>query len=288
MSSKADLSTVAKSLCDNRGYTYGDSVGRGAFKKVFHVKGKSGEEYALKLLKGDLSAQRTHREIEALKRCNHANIAKLFGTDTYVFEGRKYSFTLEEFLSGGTLTEWIKRHGSLNDEQLNELATPLINAISYIADLGLVHRDIKPDNIMFREDEITPVLVDFNLVRDLLAASLTQSWLNRGPGTPYFASPEQLNNQKRLIDWRTDQFSLGVTLCYARFGVHPYKHPDESDLSPKTVERVATRGAVSDYMLDKFKSTGLVCLERMIKIWPVERFRRPKDLETAWQNKGGM
>ena len=288
MSSKANLSQVAKSLCDTRGFTLGDFVGGGAFKKVFRVEGKNGEEYALKLLKGDLSVQRTHREIEALQRCDHSNIAKLFRTGTYDFERRKYSFTLEEFLPGGTLTEWIRRYGWLDDEQLIELATPLIDAISHIADLGLVHRDIKPDNIMFRDDEITPVLVDFNLVRDLLSASLTQSWLNRGPGTPYFASPEQLNNQKRLIDWRTDQFSLGVTLCYARFGVHPYQHPDESDLSAKTVERVAMRGGVSDYMLDKFKSTGLVCLERMTKIWPVERFRRPMDLETAWHNIGGM
>jgi hypothetical protein len=58
----------------------------------------------------------------------------------------------------------------------------------------------------------TPALVDFGLVRDLSETSLTASWLPRGPGTPLFASPEQLNNEKALIDWRSDQFSIGVIL----------------------------------------------------------------------------
>ena len=287
MGSKTELPEVAKSICDTRGFTFGKSVGGGAFKKVFHVEDKDGKEYALKIVKGALNAKRTEREILALQRCNHANIAKLFGTDTCEFGGRKYGFTLEEFLPGGTLTERVRREGLLDDEQILELATPLIGAIIHISDLGLVHRDIKPDNVMFRHDGVTPVLVDFNLVRDLSAASLTKSWLNQGPGTPYFASPEQLNNQKKLIDWRTDQFSLGVTLCYVRFGVHPYQHPGESGFSVKTVERVAMRGGASGEIVEKFRSSGLVCLERMTRAWPVERFRRPRDLEKAWHDKGG-
>ena len=288
MGSKTDLPQVAQSICDTRELTFGKSVGGGAFKKVFRVEGKNGKEYALKIVKGAASAQRTGREILALQRCDHPNIAKLYKVDTYEFQGRKYNFTLEEFLPGGTLTDWVRRDGWLDDEQLFELGIPLIGTIRHISDLGLVHRDIKPDNIMFREDGTTPVLVDFNLVRDLSAVSLTQSWLNRGPGTPYFASPEQLNNQKRLIDWRTDQFSLGVTLCYVRFGVHPYQHPGDSDLSAKTVERVAMRGARSDDILEKFEKSGLICLKIMTAIWPVERFRRPKDIEKAWHNKGGV
>jgi len=90
-------------------------------------------------------------------------------------------------------------------------------------ELDLVHRDIKPANIMFKEGLETPVLVDFGIVRDLAATSLTQTWSPIGPGTPFFASPEQLNNEKHLIDWRSDQFSLGVTLYFARTARHPYQ-----------------------------------------------------------------
>jgi serine/threonine protein kinase len=94
-----------------------------------------------------------------------------------------------------------------------------------------VHRDIKPDNIMLREDGRTPVIVDFGLVRMLDEPSITGSWADRGPGTPFYASPEQLRNEKPLIDWRSDQFSLGVSLSRVTIGVHTYQQiPDEDPL----------------------------------------------------------
>jgi serine/threonine protein kinase len=124
------------------------------------------------------------------------------------------------------------------------------------------------------------------LVRDLSAVSLTHSWLNQGPGTPYFAAPEQLNNQKRLIDWRTDQFALGVTLSFVRFGMHPYQHTGEPKFSPKTVERVASRGPRNVGTLQQFEGAGFPCLKKMTNCWPVERFRRPEELRKAWSERG--
>ncbi len=287
MDSKAKLTQVAKSICDEEGLIFGDYAGGGTFKQVFRVETSDGEVYALKVVKGSASTQRTDREIQAIKKCDHPSIGKLFSVGSHNFESNKYEFILEEFLAGGTLTSFLDRNGFLENKEIFKLGEPLIDAISHIAALNLVHRDIKPDNIMFRSDGITPVLVDFGLVRDLSAVSLTQSWLNCGPGTPYFAAPEQLNNQKELIDWRTDQFSLGVTLCYICFEVHPYQLPNESDWSPKTIERVAKHGVRSSVVLDKFKKSGLSCLKVMTNAWPVERFRKPSDLEKAWQqNKG--
>lgn len=286
MGSETNLSQIAQAICEKKGLALDKRVGGGAFKQVFRVETEGGDSYALKIIKGTIAAQRTDREIEALKRCDHANIARLFKTGTCESHGTKYSFILEEFLSGGTLTLRYQELGPLNNEELCKLAQPLISAISHVASLDLVHRDIKPDNIMFREDRETPVLVDFNTVRNLAEVSLTQSWLNQGPGTPYFAAPEQLNNQKSLIDWRTDQFSLGVTLCCVRFGAHPYEHSGEGQLSPHTVERVATRGRRSDCILAKFEENALSCLQKMTNIWPVERYRWPTDLQVAWENIG--
>jgi len=286
--SKTNLTQVAKSICDQEGLTFGEYVGGGAFKQIFRVETSDNRVYALKVVKGSASTQRTGREIQAIQKCNHPNIGKLFSVGNHDFDGNKYVFTLEEFLAGGTLTSFLNQNGFLGNKGIFKLGEPLIDAISHIAALDLVHRDIKPDNIMFRTDGVTPVLVDFGLVRDLSAVSLTKSWLNCGPGTPYFAAPEQLNNQKQLIDWRTDQFSLGVTLCYACFGAHPYQLPSESDLSPKTVERVASRGKRSSIVLDKLEKSGLSCLKVMTNAWPVERFRKPSDLEKAWQENKGV
>jgi len=199
-----DLAEVAKSICDSEELILRRCVGGGAFKRAFRVEWAPGESYALKVINGPASAPRTLREIDALKKCNHPNIARLVAADSHYFHEVQYDFTLEEFLSGGTLTTRLLRHGNLDNEETLKLGQALIDALGHVASLDLVHRDIKPDNIMFRDDSRTSVLVDFGLVRDLSASSLTHTWVNRGPGTPYFAAPEQLNNQKRLIDWRTD------------------------------------------------------------------------------------
>jgi serine/threonine protein kinase len=280
--SRSSVAEIARAICCRQGFTFVESVGKGAFKKVFSVKDKIGKRYALKIIRGPIQDERTRREVEALEKCDHLNIGKLLKVDIYTSGGVDYTFTIEEFLDGGTLTQCYEKRGCLDDGTVFAIGKGLISAVGHIAELGLVHRDIKPDNIMFRSDGEAPVLVDFNLVRDLSAVSLTQSWLNRGPGTPYFASPEQLNNEKRLIDWRTDQFALGVTLFFVRFGMHPYQHPGEAAFSQKTVERVAARGPRSKEVLQRFDETAIVCLEKMTRTWPVERFRRPAELQKVW------
>lgn len=284
-SSNTDLTQIAQKICEIKKLKFISYVNKGAFKQVFRVETAQGEPYAMKIIR-NISSQRTNREVDAIQKCNHPNIARLFEIDTHDINGSKYIFTLEEFLGGGTLTSRLQQNGCLKEEQIFNLGKQLIDAISHIAALGFVHRDIKPDNIMFKDEGNTPVLVDFGLVRDLSAISLTQTWINCGPGTPYFAAPEQLNNQKHLIDWRTDQFSLGITLCYACFGVHPYQFPDEPQFSSKTVERVATYGCRSKEVLNNFEKSTFRCLKKMTNIWPVERFRIPISLKKNWENKG--
>jgi len=155
--------------------------------------------------------------------------------------------------------------------------------VRHIAAIGLVHRDLKPDNILFREDAVTPVIVDFGLVRDLTDTSLTESWFLRGPGTPFFAPPEQLRNEKAMIDWRADQFSLGVLLAISLFGLHPYQ--EEGAPSQQAVERVAQRVAQPDWFLKAARKANLDVLVKMTAPWPVERFRTPGDLCEAWRTR---
>ena len=160
-----------------------------------------------------------------------------------------------------------------------------LDAIAHIADLDLVHRDIKPDNIMFREDQLTPVLTDFGVARDLMDSSLTPTWAPRGPGTPFFSSPEQLNNQKSLIDWRSDQFALGVVLAYVTLGMHPYRPASGSD--NVAVDLVATRQGPTQQFMESCRSSGLPVLAKMVASWPVNRYRTPAQLATAWSSQQG-
>lgn len=283
---ESDLVYVAKAICGEENLSFEDWVGTGSFKKVFRVSDKEGGLYALKIIIGSTHDPRTIREIDALKKCDHPNIGKLIKVGNHLVDAKSYDYMVEEFLPGGTLTSKLEEVEKLSIKEINNLGITLINAISHIATLRIVHRDIKPDNIMFREDGKTPVLVDFGIARDLSKASLTKTWQMRGPGTPYFAAPEQLNNRKRLIDWRTDQFSLGIVLCFSHVGLHPYQYTDEHLFSPLTVDRVASWGKQDSEIIDKCNKEGFTCIEKMTKAWPVERFRHPDDLEMAWQNQG--
>jgi serine/threonine protein kinase len=285
---EVDLSQVAHSICASEGFTLQEEVGGGAFKKVFRIEGSDGNVYALKVIHGSVSSPRTAREVQAMRRCDHPNIARLIHLDAHTFDGHRYDFLLEEYLAGGTLTERVKREGLLSDEATQTLGERLVDTLSHLAGLQLVHRDIKPDNIMYREDGTTPVLSDFGLVRDLAASSLTPTWAVPGPGTPYFAAPEQLNNQKTLIDWRTDQFSLGIVLSFVRFGRHPYQYSHEPLYSSPTVERVALRHPRCPQFFASIRDSGFVCLEKMTEPWPVQRFRTPEDLWLAWRGQRGV
>lgn len=267
---------LARAICTRRGLDFVSSVGSGAFKYTFHVK-EGNESRALKLYKGGLT-ERSEREIEAMIRCDHPHIAKFRSLETETVGSDTVSYAFEEFLAGGSLK---MRVATIGPDALPRLALPLAGALQHIAGLRLVHRDLKPDNIMFRDRTLDfPVIVDFGLVRNLADTSLTATWLIRGPGTPYFAAPEQLNNEKGMIDWRTDQFGLGVTLAIAWTGQHPYHVPPEP--APATVDRVATWSGPATSFLSRCKDSSLSALARMVEPYPVQRYRTPRELVEAW------
>jgi serine/threonine protein kinase len=276
------LADVAQAFCATNGHRFVGPVGAGAFKQTFHIILATGEPQALKVYQPGFSPERTSRELIAMQRCSHPNIGRLTAIASYYHDGVQYLLSVEEFLSGGTLTSRLQS-ALLSGRETRDIGGQLVSAAAHIASHDLVHRDIKPDNILFRADGITPVIVDFGLVRDLAGTSLTQTWLNRGPGTPFFAPPEQLRNEKTLIDWRSDQFSLGVVLAISAVGFHPYHEGEESPA--QTVDRVAERGPQSDSFLNAATQSGMPSLIRMTAAWPVERFRTPDDLQRAWKEE---
>ncbi len=271
---------VAQAYCATNGHRFIGPVGAGAFKETFHVVLATGEPQALKVYQPGFSPERTSRELSAMQRCSHPNIGRLTSIAGFYHDGVQYLLSVEEFLSGGTLTTRLQG-GLLSGPEAEDLGRQLARAVVHIASRDLVHRDIKPDNILFRADGVTPVIVDFGLVRDLVRTSLTQTWLMRGPGTPYFAPPEQLRNEKALIDWRSDQFSLGVVVALSAFGFHPYQEMGESPAV--TVERVAERGLQGARFVDAANQAGMPFLIRMTAPWPVQRFRTPDELQRVWE-----
>jgi serine/threonine protein kinase len=284
MPADAKLQHVAQAICAARKLALGPEVGSGAFKHTFEVRVADGTARALKLYRKAGADARTQREVDAITRCSHPGVARFELIETWKDGADEYVYSLEEFLSGGTLTARLAG-GPLATGDVRALATSLIDAVGHIASLGLVHRDLKPDNIMFRTAGGAPVIVDFGLVRDLGQTSLTKTWLPHGPGTPYYAAAEQLNNEKPLIDWRTDQFALGVVLTMCGLGRHPYELPGMNPL--QVVDRVARREPSASTFDAWAAGNGLAPLVRMVAPWPIARFRTPPQLAAAWQSTGG-
>lgn len=274
------LDDVAVALCRSRGFTFVRPAGGGAFKRTYLVQQPDGLEVALKLYPHDASDERSERETEAMLRCSHPNIARLLEISTFVHEGRAHKYTLEEFIPGGTLTQRLASRAQMSPAELKTFGVPLIAALANIAANDLVHRDLKPDNIMLRADRVSPVIVDFGLVRTLNRTSLTPSWQPTGPGTPWFSAPEQLNNEKHLIDWRTDQFSLGVVFAHCLLNRHPYATTGETPA--QTLGRVGARTPVDIDFASSVRAAGLDQILRMVAPWPVQRFRTPPALAQAW------
>jgi serine/threonine protein kinase len=274
-----ELQNVAEAACAAYGAKLIRYLGRGAFKHTFLAE-LGGQQAALKILKRGFEIQRLKREVDAMARCSHPNIATLFGVGEVNVGSEKYTYLIEEALAGGSLADRLKASGLLAPGEAIPLATSLASALVHLEELNLVHRDIKPDNVMFRSDGQTPVLIDFGVVRDLEQESLTASFAMLGPGTPLFASPEQLRNDKAQIGHRSDQFALGVTISYCVFGTHPYQRDGDSQIA--VIERVGRNASPRADFTQQCVGHGLVALPKMVEAWPVRRYRTAKQLLSVW------
>jgi serine/threonine protein kinase len=277
MNGTANLADIAARLCTAISASLIRPIANGAFKQAFLIE-KSGQARALKIARiSDGLRSRFERETEALRGCSHPSIATLHDCFSYADGEVVYWVTIEEYLAGGTL-DTRRQLAAISHHELRAIGIALAEALAHLHERGLVHRDIKPANILFRED-MSPVLTDFGLVRVLDATSLTEDFVFQGPGTPFYAAPEQLNNDKASIDWRTDQFGLAVVLTECGLGYHPYSLPGMT--RQEVVLSVAGYDDLPSTTAEELKKVGFGGLIRALQPWPISRYRWPSDLIRA-------
>lgn len=180
-------------------------LGSGAFADVWLVRFDDNRKYAVKLLKkpyGTAVMRRFQREGASLIRLRHPNIVSCFGFRRF----KGVPGLIMEYLPGGSLRDRLKK-GGLTISQSIYIMYKILDAIHYAHCVGLVHRDIKPDNILFDAKGV-PKVADFGLVRMLASDSdgLTEGWV----GTPGYIAPELVENPE-AISTKADIFSAGVT-----------------------------------------------------------------------------
>lgn len=201
-------------------YTVERQIARGGAARVFLARDAGGVTVALKVLHPELAvsvtADRFLREIAFLSSIEHPKISKLidYGENDWLV------YYVMPFVPGPTLREHLGqvKRASINDTQL--IAADLLRALQYAHDRDIVHRDVKPENIVLSADG--PILVDFGIARAI--ASSGQDRLTRSGfavGTSTYMSPEQVLGADD-IDQRSDIYSLGCVLYECLAGRPPF------------------------------------------------------------------
>jgi serine/threonine protein kinase/tetratricopeptide (TPR) repeat protein len=212
------------------------SIGAGGMGEVYRAQdAKLGRDVALKVLPAEMAHDperlaRFHREAKALAQLDHPNIVTIHSVE----ECNGVHFLTMQLVEGRSLDRVIPASG-LPLEQIVEIARALGDALAVAHDKGIVHRDLKPGNVMVTNEGHVKVL-DFGLAKDVRAAnggdltltSDSQTQIGVVMGTPAYMSPEQAAG--RLLDHRTDIFSLGVVLHEMATGRRPFEGSSSAEL----------------------------------------------------------
>ncbi|MER5885388.1 serine/threonine-protein kinase [Streptomyces sp. NPDC001941] len=199
------------------GYRLRGRLGAGGMGVVYRAQSVSGRHVAVKVIRPDLAddpqfRDRFRREVAAARRVSGAFTAPVVDADPEA--PSPWLATL--FIPGPSLAERVQRQGNLTPPEVRRLAAGLVEALRDIHGAGLVHRDLKPGNVLLADDG--PRVIDFGIARASAATALTSTGMV--VGTPPFMAPEQF--QRGEVGPASDVFALGSVLVYAATGHGPF------------------------------------------------------------------
>ncbi|HEX8680581.1 MAG TPA: serine/threonine-protein kinase, partial [Chthoniobacterales bacterium] len=195
-----------------------ETLGVGGMGSVYKARDTRLERFvALKLLRKELSADpaeaaRLEQEARVTAAVNHPNVVQVYSTGSA--HGQIY--LVMELVDHGSLDDLMAQHARLSERQVLDAGIQVAKGLQAAHERGLIHRDVKPANILF-SDAATAKIGDFGLAvaaEQTAEAARKEIW-----GTPYYVAPERLNNAPE--DFRSDIYSLGATLFHALAGKPP-------------------------------------------------------------------
>jgi serine/threonine protein kinase len=204
------------------GYVLERLVGVGGMAAVYQARDERlGRVVALKLLAGDEEVRtRFVREARAVAAVDHPHIIPVYAAG----ESDGMQFIAMRFVPGETLYGVIRVSGALPPRRAAGFVSPVASALDAAHAAGLVHRDVKPGNILVdarRGGPEHPYLTDFGIARAMLSSAGTLSVAGQFLGTPDYAAPEQINGQP--VDGRADQYALACVAFEMLAGTVPFK-----------------------------------------------------------------
>ena len=201
-------------------------IGKGGNARIYLALDREGRRVALKILHPELlvsvAADRFLREIRLCSQLQHPHIAHLLDSG----ERDWIVYYVMAYVEGPTLREHMGRVARLSVQEVVRLADDLLDALDHAHGRGIVHRDVKPENVVLTSEGA--VLLDFGIARAVAASGsdrLTRSGI--AVGTSTYMSPEQITALKE-IDLRSDIYSLGCVLFECLAGQPPFVHRNEA------------------------------------------------------------
>ncbi len=198
-------------------------LGEGGMGAVYLARHETlGLPVAVKILPPDLAggdpkfASRFVREARLAGQLRHPNIVSVL--DAGIQDGHHY--LVMEYIEGPTCREKVEKEGKLPWSEAVHIVRQAADGLGYAARKGIIHRDVTSDNIMLDSDGAARV-TDMGLARDVASGGEGVTQTGTSLGTPYYMSPEQINNAKD-VDFRSDIYSLGITFYHLVCGCVPY------------------------------------------------------------------
>jgi serine/threonine protein kinase/tetratricopeptide (TPR) repeat protein len=246
-----------------------ERIGEGTSCEVYRAWDTSlHREVALKLLNEEGSARDAHTRIldeaRRLARIRHQHVVQVYGAERH--DGRVGLWM--ELVRGESLEQAVKKHGTFGAREAALIGLDLCSALAAVHAAGLLHRDVKAQNVM-REERGRIVLMDFGTGEDLAGS-------NRLVGTPLYLAPEIFRGQKASV--HSDIYSLGVLLFYAVTGKFPVVADSMEQLARAHAQR--RRQPLRDLRPDA-PEAFVAAVERALDSDPARRFQSVGDLEAA-------
>lgn len=218
--------------------------------------------------------KRIQREVLLLRQISSPYYPKNY--DFQVITGNRF-LIIEEFINAKSLSDHLSEFTDIQKASL--LLSRLTEGLNVLWSQRTAHRDIKPDNILILQDK-SPKIIDLGIAKIAGETSITPTFWIRGVCTPAYASPEQLKNRKTEIDYRSDQFSLGIVFLQLLMGGrHPF---DPTIVGGTSIPENITKGNWAKTKLDGCGHDGIKqIVHRMMAPEPFLRYRNPNDLTAS-------
>ena len=243
-------------------------LGHGGMGQVFLAEQVSlKRKVALKILRADLaedsdSLQRFKKEAEAIAQVVHPCIVQVYA----IGEAEGQHFMALEYVEGRNLKEYLALRGTLDIHSLVSVLRQVASALQRASELGIIHRDVKPENILLtRKGEVK--VADFGLARFaaiIQPLNLTQTGMTLG--TPLYMAPEQVEGKQ--IDQRTDIYSLGVTAYHMIAGHPPYQGETAVEVALKHLRGEAE---LLETIRPDFSKDICELVQKMMSVDPMKR-----------------